>query len=332
MDCGKTFREQEYASHLKCITEAEKYGGSQYVAKELKGEKKQEAWIAKVREQVANTHNMEPRLKELLDHITTFTNIPRKKSKFEKFLFNSAKIRSGILVDKAWEVFQSANNIQSHNGKDQEVEEPSTTAPQNNDNPDPSTVDCNGNSKLNKREKKMERQKKQKKKQKKDKSVESTEEASKPSKRKSEDDEALEEGEGRKRKKAMDSASQDTQEKKKKKRKQADNDENEVSTLNGDHVQNGEDENSNKLESIAKPSGIFKWKMAISQILEDAPEKGMKITKLQRKVLSLYYTANSDTTHVKSENEVAAILKKKLETRNDKYIVCNDRVKLRTLN
>ncbi|KAK8719389.1 hypothetical protein OTU49_014064, partial [Cherax quadricarinatus] len=71
MDCGKTFRGQEYASHLKGITEAEKCGGSRYMAKEMKDKKKQETWIAKVREKVTKTHNMEPHLKELLDHITT---------------------------------------------------------------------------------------------------------------------------------------------------------------------------------------------------------------------------------------------------------------------
>ncbi|KAG7156194.1 hypothetical protein Hamer_G028262, partial [Homarus americanus] len=43
---------------------------------------------------------------------------------FQNFLLNSAKIRNGYLVDKAWEVFQAANSnkINSHNQNSQEME------------------------------------------------------------------------------------------------------------------------------------------------------------------------------------------------------------------
>lgn len=76
-------RGQEYANHFKCITEDQKYGGSNYVQKENKGEKKQEAWIANVQEHVRITPNMDPQLQEILNRIIVFTNIPRKKTKFE---------------------------------------------------------------------------------------------------------------------------------------------------------------------------------------------------------------------------------------------------------
>ena len=36
MDCQKTFDRKTYNTHLKCITENEKYGGKNYVAKENK--------------------------------------------------------------------------------------------------------------------------------------------------------------------------------------------------------------------------------------------------------------------------------------------------------
>ena len=49
MDCGRDFYGDEYASHTKCISEAEKYQGALF--KETggggasKGEKKQQEWL-----------------------------------------------------------------------------------------------------------------------------------------------------------------------------------------------------------------------------------------------------------------------------------------------
>ena len=75
-------RGDDFASHIKCITEDEKYGGSNYVSKENKGERKQEEWVENIKEKVASTHNMEPQLKDLLQNIIQHTNIPRKEAKF----------------------------------------------------------------------------------------------------------------------------------------------------------------------------------------------------------------------------------------------------------
>jgi cell growth-regulating nucleolar protein len=44
IDCNKDFYNREYASHNKCITEAEKYESKSYVAKANKGELKQQSW------------------------------------------------------------------------------------------------------------------------------------------------------------------------------------------------------------------------------------------------------------------------------------------------
>lgn len=76
-------RGEEYASHVKCISENQKYGGSDYVAKEHKGEKKQEEWIMRINEKVANSQNMDPQLKMLLQDIVSYSNVPRKEAKFK---------------------------------------------------------------------------------------------------------------------------------------------------------------------------------------------------------------------------------------------------------
>lgn len=36
IDCNVTFSSETYAQHYKCVTEAERYGGANYVAKENK--------------------------------------------------------------------------------------------------------------------------------------------------------------------------------------------------------------------------------------------------------------------------------------------------------
>lgn len=47
IDCGKDFAGNEYTSHNSCISEAEKYQGHLYKAKEKgnKGEAKQKEWL-----------------------------------------------------------------------------------------------------------------------------------------------------------------------------------------------------------------------------------------------------------------------------------------------
>ncbi len=45
MDCGKDFYGDEYASHTKCVSEAEKYQGAMFKGNANKGDKKQQEWL-----------------------------------------------------------------------------------------------------------------------------------------------------------------------------------------------------------------------------------------------------------------------------------------------
>ncbi|KAK4325883.1 hypothetical protein Pmani_003542 [Petrolisthes manimaculis] len=122
MDCSKDFNGMEFAAHFKCITENEKYGGSGYVAKENKGEKKQEEWMSLITEQVTNQQNMDPKLKKLLEVLTsgTYTNIPRKRKPFLNFIKNSTTFRDSELGIRAWEIFEPATKRnQSDKNKNQ---------------------------------------------------------------------------------------------------------------------------------------------------------------------------------------------------------------------
>ncbi|CAI4221086.1 unnamed protein product [Auanema sp. JU1783] len=101
LDCQLMFTTRSYATHTKCITENQKYGGQGYVEKEAKGELKQNAWITQVESAIENVSDLS--LKNLLKNILGFTNIPRKEAKFINFLTNSCRINNRGLCTRAWQ-------------------------------------------------------------------------------------------------------------------------------------------------------------------------------------------------------------------------------------
>lgn len=75
---------QEHKSHVKCITEEEKYSAKGYVAKpsQNKNERKQAEWVAMVQNLVQTVGNTNEELSGVLQRISQHENIPRKKPKF----------------------------------------------------------------------------------------------------------------------------------------------------------------------------------------------------------------------------------------------------------
>jgi len=127
IDCQKVFDRDTFNSHLKCISENQKYGGSSYVAKPNKGEIKQDLWIQNVRAAIKNVIN--PRLKQILHEIQVHSNIPRKEAKFVNFLQNSLRIRDINLCKEAWNAIKveteipilSAESTTLNNGEQTEI-------------------------------------------------------------------------------------------------------------------------------------------------------------------------------------------------------------------
>lgn len=114
MDCQEEFWGNDFKFHVKCITENEKYGGKDYVPKPTsnKGEVKQEKWIEHIHSVLA-TKKISGPLSGVLKDIVTFSNIPRKKSKFENLLSNSLKIYDKKLISAAWEIFAEGTKKES---------------------------------------------------------------------------------------------------------------------------------------------------------------------------------------------------------------------------
>lgn len=118
VDCFKDFRGEEYAAHTKCITEAERYGGKNYVPKAgaNKGERKQQEWLNVVNNLLNNSMDLSPAERSFLNTLTKFDNIPRKKAKFMNFVRSALGNRTNVhLIESVWNRMEAAqkNNIES---------------------------------------------------------------------------------------------------------------------------------------------------------------------------------------------------------------------------
>jgi len=111
LDCGVDFPGDAYLTHTSCVTEAEKYQGNLYQArdKENKGETKQKEWLKSVHSTSSST-NIDPKLRGLLKRLSAYSNIPRKKKKFENFCKNSVNVYDAKTLDQLWELFTGGND------------------------------------------------------------------------------------------------------------------------------------------------------------------------------------------------------------------------------
>ena len=105
LDCNKKFGYDEYLQHTTCVTEAERYQGALYVAKENKGEKKQADWLESVQSKL-QAGGGDKKLSGYMERLMAYDNVPRKKAKFINFVKNSLNLkadREGI-AEKLWDL------------------------------------------------------------------------------------------------------------------------------------------------------------------------------------------------------------------------------------
>lgn len=107
IDCNKDFWGDTYKEHIKCLTEAERYGGKDFKAPVFKGEAKQQEWIDLL-SNITSTHDVNPRVREVFQRIQAFNNIPRKEKPFKNFLGSSMGVRNAGLVEEVWKTIQEA--------------------------------------------------------------------------------------------------------------------------------------------------------------------------------------------------------------------------------
>ncbi|KAE8629142.1 hypothetical protein XENTR_v10000369 [Xenopus tropicalis] len=324
IDCGKDFWGDDYQNHLKCISEDQKYGGKAFEAKANKGDVKQQQWLERIQE-IMKKPNISPNIRNILNQMSSYENIPRKKAKFQNWMKNSLKIYNQTLHDQVWEIFAEATRSAPVNNQEKHQKSENSVAEDKSEQT-PEAVEEHGKKK-SKRELKEERKKKNKK-EKKDLVDEQVETVGKKKtkKRKMEEDEMLAE-------------TAVSVERKKKKKKHHDEDENdsegqaETSVITeeeegqcGLEEENGEDESADVYgESNRTARGKFNWRGTIKALLKEAPDNELPIKRLRKKVLAQYHTVSSE--YHKSEKDLLVAFNKKIHN-NPKFRVLKERVKL----
>ncbi|NXB17841.1 LYAR protein, partial [Rhagologus leucostigma] len=350
MDCGKDFWGDDYKEHVKCVSEDQKYGGKGFEAKTNKGDAKQQEWIQKIHE-VMKKPNISPKVRNILEQMRTFDNIPRKKVKFQNWIKNSLRIHDSTLQDQVWDVFSEATrNVSLTGDKPQQKEErqsaetgEKTMAEENG------ITDEKTERKKSKRERKEERQK-NKKKEKKDLKLENQTEVKKSKKSKkgkeSVEDEFEVNGNGNH------SETEEETNIKKRKHKHVEGIhhttyilvcfedvfsqfQGSINYLKEPHTktkrmktesisEDMETENINDNEENVG-TGKFNWKGTIKAVLKQAPDNEISIKKLRKKVIAQYYAVAGERH--KTEEEILVTFNKKVNN-NPKFRVLKDKVKL----
>lgn len=112
IDCSKVFAWNEWEAHTSCMSEAQKYQGKLYQAKDSsnKGQVKQESWIENVEKAIADpASGVAPQTRSLLEKLMGFSNIPRKQKPFGNFVKNSLNIWDDKRINDMWDVIAAAS-------------------------------------------------------------------------------------------------------------------------------------------------------------------------------------------------------------------------------
>ncbi|CAD5216931.1 unnamed protein product [Bursaphelenchus okinawaensis] len=104
VDCFVTFTWENFNVHNKCITEQQRYGGANFVAKDNKGEQKQMKWAEQVGAAAEFATGM---TKKRLEKMSGQDNVPRKRKPFINFAQNNFGIKE-FEAEKLWDELQEA--------------------------------------------------------------------------------------------------------------------------------------------------------------------------------------------------------------------------------
>ncbi|KAJ2940567.1 hypothetical protein O0L34_g6507 [Tuta absoluta] len=145
MDCFKDFFGKDYESHIKCITEEERYSAKGFQAKEKKGEKKQNTWVEMLQEVLAEQPYAPGNVLRIIETVSKHNNTPRKKPKFINFVKNVCGHKTNPKdIDQAWELISvklSALSLANQQNKNQKKNDSSEESrKKENDNQDHSVA------------------------------------------------------------------------------------------------------------------------------------------------------------------------------------------------
>lgn len=265
-------------AHTKCISEAEKYSGKDYVPKasQNKGQRKQEAWTEMI-EKVLSRKDLSHGVRSTLNLLTKHENVPRKRPKFANFMKNISRGTSPHDLNQTFDLIEEAfkaekDEQQSALAKEKEAK---------------SSNGCEAVKRKVDKEEVTE---------------EAAEELPKKKKKKKDDTSVVVEKDEETLAENGDSGELKTKKKKKKKGKTTE--ESNGTTTEEAAVENG------KAQSVPEPG--FCWKETIRGIVA---EKGnsVSIKKLQAKLLKAYKKQAAGDTETVNEQTIDVVLKRKLK-------------------
>ncbi|XP_015600970.1 cell growth-regulating nucleolar protein [Cephus cinctus] len=309
VDCLKDFWADEYVAHTKCITENERYGGKDYVPKPgtNKGEKKQQDWINIVQNLLTTSNNLSKAERDMLNTMSKYENIPRKKAKFLNFIKNVFGNRTNMaVVESIWakmeEAFKEAVGS-TKNGQKENNEGKSDKA--HTVDPGENNVAENQNNENLSRE-----------------NGDSTQEEKKKKKKRKNEPEYNNSTE-------VTSIQEDKTKTNSKKRKLSESENNEEDNFTAKR-KNGD--SNKKLDSsiLIEQNGVsdnikFNWKGTILEIVSTKGEISLK--KLKKKVVGLYIAQSSDTV----TTEKAELKFNKKLNKLSQVVVSEEKVRLAQL-
>ncbi|ELK06496.1 Cell growth-regulating nucleolar protein [Pteropus alecto] len=253
--------------------------------------------------------NVSPKVKELLEQISGFDNIPRKRAKFQNWMKNSLKIHNESILEQVWNIFSEASSSgpvskgqdeRPHNQVAHPPAETSTKVP-----PPRANDTTEGQTEV----KKNKRERKEAKKELKLANHRESSKSHKPKRRKA--GQETEQAAGGADAKASAAG---------KRSRGKDGDGAHGRDTAGEGVQTSPGRRKRKLSE-----GKFNWKGTIKAILKQAPDNEIAIKKLRKKVLAQYYAVTDE--HHKSEEELLVIFNKKL-SKNPTFKLLKGKAKL----
>jgi len=316
IDCLKDFYGDEYKSHNACMSEEQRYskdgraGWDPEKGQGKKGEKRQNIWTTNLRAILAETQNIEPDVRNIVNTILDHENIPRKKPKSVNFVKNIMRNRANVhSIDKTWDLFSQALKPTAEEASKSKEDVESDDVPE--------TI-------VDKKKKSKKEKKKDKEKENGDVEMADDDGTKKKSKkdRKKEKLKAMEE----------EIACEDTSEKEntdkntKKKKKKLDKVEEDEVASTDNKLKRKIDESMEVDEDASSPPKKvkFDWDDTITKLLMNKDGNEMKLKKLKKKCVSEFFSQNEDTH--KTAEEVGSKFDKKLKKR--KFRLLKDKVKL----
>uniref|UniRef100_A0A7S3HA97 Zinc finger C2H2 LYAR-type domain-containing protein n=1 Tax=Spumella elongata TaxID=89044 RepID=A0A7S3HA97_9STRA len=101
VDCSVTFYGNDYAEHITCVSEAEKYEKTLYKAKAVKLNP-QYAWNAQIETATSKAETAPAIVRPYLQRLGELNNVPRNKKKFINFAKNSLRLYSDNVLEALW--------------------------------------------------------------------------------------------------------------------------------------------------------------------------------------------------------------------------------------